>query len=491
MDSQRANVVLDRKLVSKAGDWKVLDGEFTARAAATNAWIEIVSEAAGPLWIGAVSLLPADNFHGMRRDVVKLFQSLKPGCLRWPGGCFAEYYPWQDGLLPVDQRPPIGPHQWGGLLPDTDGYDNHEIGTDEFIALCRELDCAPVFTTRYGGGGSPEEAAAWVEYCNGGKETRWGKVRAERGHPEPYRVKYWYVGNEIWGMSLVKNKDPKACAALSRQFAEGMKKVDSSIQLIGCAPTHEEGLLQPWVAPLLAEAGDSLAMVQNGWYFPDPNKVNMADSVKAPTQGVLSLLKSLRQFTDRTPGGKHLGIAYYEWNTYWGRSGDVVGGVFAAGVLNMMCREAEPLGLVLAGYFQPVTEGAIKVEPLTCELDPDGEVFALYAQHQGNRLLKTPAMPADADLDLCASLTPDGRSVYVTALNRSMSSECTLELSVRNFAGPATAAAKLLVPRTLEVKGRFANRSEMLEFVGGRKVALKIPPCGIARVRLGSPGPLE
>lgn len=491
MDSGKARILFEKTMVSKLGDWQLLNCEFVAPATETNTWIEIVSETEGSIRIGAVSLMPTDNFHGLRRDVVDLLKTLKPGCLRWPGGCFAEYYPWQDGLLPVDQRPPLGPAQWEGLLPDTDGYDNHEIGIDEYIALCRELNCAPVITTRYGQG-SPEEAAAWVQYCNGGPETRWGKVRAERGLTEPYRVKRWYVGNEIWGISLVTNKDPKVCAVISRQFAEAMKKADPSIELIGCAPTHDPALLPVWLAPLLAEAGGSLGMVQSGWYFPNHDKMNMADVAKASTQDVLPLLRSLRQFVDRTaPGGNRMGIAYYEWNVDWGRSGDVIGGVFVAGMLNLFCREAEALRLALTGYFQPVTEGAIKVNPLTSELEPDGQVFALYAAHQGNRLLKTSAMAADADIDLCASLTPDGRRIYVTVINRNTASDHTLELSLRNFAMPAESAARLLVPLTLEVKGKFVQHDERLTVIDGKKVVLKVPPCGVARVRFGRPGPLE
>jgi alpha-N-arabinofuranosidase len=484
-DAGKARIIFEKQLVSKSGDWQLLSGEFVASATETNAWAEFGSETAGALWIGAVSLMPADNFHGMRRDVVDLLKTLKPGCLRWPGGCFAEYYVWEDGLLPVDQRPPLGPAQWEGLLPETDGYDNHEIGIDEYNALCRELNCAPVITIRYGQG-SPKEAAAWVEYCNGGPETRWGKVRADRGHSEAYRVKYWFVGNEIWGISLVKNKDPKVCAVISRQFAEAMKKADPSIELIGCAPTHDPALLPVWLAPLLAEAGDLLAMVQNGWYFPDHDKMKMAEVAKASTQEVLPLLKSLRQFADRTGlGGKRMGIAFYEWNVDWGRPGDVISGVFAAGMLNMFCREAESLGLVFTGYFQPVTEGAIKVDPLTSELEPDGQVFTLYVAHQGNRLLKTSTMADDADLDLCASLTPDGKSIYVTVVNRNTTSDRTLELSLRNFAVPAEAAVKLLVPLTVEVKGKFVQHDEQLPVIDGHKVMLKLPPCGIARMRFG------
>ncbi len=127
-----------------------------------------------------------------------------------------------------------------------------------------------------------------------------------------------------------------------------MKKVDPSIELIGCAPTHDPALLPVWLAPLLAEAGDSLGMVQNGWYFPNHDKMKMADVAKASTQDILPLLKSQRQFVDRTdPSGKRMGIAYYEGNVDWGRSGDVMSGVFVAGMLNLFCREAESLGFFL------------------------------------------------------------------------------------------------------------------------------------------------
>jgi alpha-N-arabinofuranosidase len=432
-------------------------------------------------------MMPADNFHGMRRDVVELFKKLKPGNLRWPGGCFAEYYDWREGLLPVDQRPPIGPHRWVGLLTDSDGYDNHDIGTDEYIALCRELNAVPMITTRFSEA-SPEEAGSWVEYCNGATTTRWGKPRAERGHPEPYGVKYWYVGNELTGMSLLKGEArtvPKVLAGLCRAHVEAMKKADPSIELNVGVPSDST-----WLEPLFAETGTKLEMVQIGFYFNDWDRT-MADVVKAPAQTILPGLKSLRQLLDRiAPAGKRLGIAYYEWNVLWDRSGDVLGGVFAAEMLNMFCREQESLGLALASYFQPVTEGAIKVDPLTCELEPDGEVFVLYAPHQGNRLLKTPAMAADADLDLCASLTPNG-SIYVTVVNRNVTSERMLELSLRNFSGPAKAAAKLLVPLTLEVKGKFAQHDEELTVGDGKKAMLTVPPCGIARARFGNPGPLE
>ena len=258
--------------VVHAGDWQLWSSEFESPVLAKGTRFQLTATAPCSLWVGVISLMPADHFHGMRRDVVDLLKRMKPANLRWPGGCFAEYYSWKDGLHPVDERPSIGPHQWVGLLPDSDGFDNHEIGIDEFIALCRELNCDPHITTRYGGEGTIEEAAAWVEYCNGPEDTHWGGIRAERGH-RPYGVKYWYVGNEIAGVSLVENKDPEACAVTTCEYAKAMKAVDERILLNSGAPPSEE-----WLRPQFEKGGDLFDMVQLGFYFqPHERYVDDAD----------------------------------------------------------------------------------------------------------------------------------------------------------------------------------------------------------------------
>jgi alpha-L-arabinofuranosidase len=140
-----------------------------------------------------------------------------------------------------------------------------------------------------------------------------------------------------------------------------------------------------------------------------------------------------------------------------------------------------------AYYFMPVNEGAIKVTPLGSELDPSGEVFALYAPLQGNRLLNIPVLDADADLDLCASITPDGKSIYVTVVNRNATSDRTLEVTVSDFKGPAKASAKLLVPPASDVNGRFVQVKKKLKIIKGQKLLLQIPPFSVAIVRFWTP----
>ena len=398
-DRPRFNAILVGETVARSGNWRLWSGEFTSPVLARGARFQLYLTTPGPVWIGAASLMPADNFHGMRRDVVELFKTLKPGGLRWPGGCFAEYYNWKEGLLPVDQRPPIGPGQWVGLLPDTDGYDNHEIGTDEYVALCRELNCEPVITIRYGEG-SPEEAAAWVEYCNGGPETRLGKIRTGAGHPEPYKVKYWFVGNEIWGMSLVKNKDPKVCTALSRRFANAMRKADPGIQCIRCAPFLD----QAWQKPILKEMAESAEfpeLIQDGCYI---STNNMAQTSKAPPcRSCRPCFQNggywIRQTGERTPSDS---------STTNGTSCGIGRATCSAASSPRECSTCSAAKRNRCAWcsraiFSRSPRGPSRSGRSPPNSNPMDKSSLSIARTQGNRLLKTsPTMAADADIDLCA-----------------------------------------------------------------------------------------
>jgi alpha-L-arabinofuranosidase len=483
LDRASNQVVFETEHRAGKGDWELIGGEFMASATTEKNRLEIGSQEAGVFWIGAVSLKPSDTFHGMRRDVIELLKRIKPGSLRWPGGCYAEFYRWQEGLLPVDQRPPVGPTGLDFMflaVPGNGDYDTHEIGIDEFIALCGEVGSEPAITVRLSEN-SPEDAAALVEYCNGGLQTKWGKVRAQRGHSAPYRVKCWFVGNELYSFGRGGLTNAEVCARQTKLFAQAMKKADPTIQLTGCTQSGGGN----WNKMMIEQAGEALDLYSAHDYLLDRFTGDLPGIAKAPTQSLRPLLQNARaSFQRDVPAGRRFGIAFDEWNTRWGLSGSVGMGLYAAGVLNLLCREAESLAVQRAYYFMPVNEGAIQVTPLEARLDKAGEVFELFKVHQGNRLLKTAEMPPDADLDLCATLTPDGKCITVTVVNRNTTNECALELSLNNFTGPANASARFLVPLTLEVGGNFAKHDEQLPVMAGKNVELKLPPCCIARIHL-------
>lgn len=458
------------------GDWQLLAGEFVARATQTGCTLEVTSAEPGAFWLGTVSLTPADAFLGMRRDVIDLLKRLKPGCLRYPGGCYAEFYAWQDGLLPPDRRPPIGGTGLEFLFRHTDDTDTHEIGIDEFISLCREVGCEPAITVRLSEN-TPEDAAAWVEYCNGGPDTKWGRVRCERGHAEPYRVSWWFVGNELYSFGRGSARGAANCAAQSRLFCEAMLRSDPGIRLVACTSIVNGRLDAGWNTPLLGAAGNRVSALSAHQYVLDQMQLrserDLPRLLQAPAQTVLPMLQAGRALADRTQApGRKIGITYDEWNTRWGLSGSVPMGLFTARLLNLFCRESEALGLEMACYFMPINEGAIRVMPLSAELDTAGHVFELYAAHQGNRRLPLSAAPA---LDVCASCTRDRKRVVLTAVNGiDLEREVTFALS--GAAAKPAAEAVHLVPRTLQLlETALERREERLSVACAQATARMLP----------------
>lgn len=491
-DASLHDVLLEQTWRVTEGAWQALEGSCTATATSVSCRLEIVSDQPGAFHVGAVSLLPGDAFHGMRRDVVDLLKRLEPGCLRFPGGCYAEFYPWQDGLLPVDRRPPIGPTGLHFLLPDSDDHDSHEIGIDEFLALCRETGAEPAVTVRLSDN-EPADAAAWVGYCNAAADTAWGRRRAERGRVQSWGVRWWFVGNEIYAFGRGGLKNPAAHAERSRAFAEAMAAVDPSIRLVPCTQFVNGRTPQAWNQPLLAAVGSLAAAGSVHQYaldqIPLVSAADYARLLRAPQTHVLPLLRRAREALDGLvprPADRRPGLLYDEWNMKWGLRGSVPMALYAAGVLQLACREAEPLGLEMAAFFMPVNEGAIAVTPLTAELDTAGHVFELLRVHRRGRLLSTPEVTADDDVDLCASASAAGPGsvVWVTALNRRLDESRTVTLEIRGLEAAPHAVVDRLQPATPDVDERTLLPSQAsLPVVGGR-VALVLPPATLARLRI-------
>lgn len=211
---------------SVPGQWIKKEYEFTAPKE-ESAEICVLLEGAGTLWLDQLSLMPKSAVCTIWPDVMARIRQLHPGIIRFPGGCFADTYHWQDGIGAVDRRPARPNEHWGGV-------EQNGFGTDEFISLCRELECEPMICVNFGSG-TPEEAAHWVEYCNGAATTEYGALRAENGHIEPYNVKYWDIGNESFAEWEVGHCDAEEYCARFKAFAEAMRGVDPAIKLIACA----------------------------------------------------------------------------------------------------------------------------------------------------------------------------------------------------------------------------------------------------------------
>ena len=169
---------------------------------------------------------PLSDERGFRWDVLEAARPLRVPILRWPGGNFVSGYRWLDGVGPRESRPRKTDLAWYA-------EESNRFGTDEFIEYCRVLGTEPYICANMGSG-TMDEAQAWVEYTNGTGNTHWANLRRKHGNAEPHRVKYWGLGNEMYGGWQIGNLSAEDYVKKARAFAMVMKRTDPSIVLVGC-----------------------------------------------------------------------------------------------------------------------------------------------------------------------------------------------------------------------------------------------------------------
>lgn len=205
---------------------------FTARADTAQGRFEIAGTGAGGFHIGAVSLMPADNISGFKAAMVRMLKEEGIGIARWPGGNFVSAYDWRDGIGDADLRPPRRELAWNGM-------ETNDMGIDDFMTFCRLLGAEPYIAVN-DGLGDARSAAEEVEYVNGPATSRLGKLRAANGHPAPYGVKIWGIGNEMYGEWQWGHMSVAQYPEKHNLFVKAMRKVDPGIQVIASSATPEE-----------------------------------------------------------------------------------------------------------------------------------------------------------------------------------------------------------------------------------------------------------
>ncbi|OAQ89814.1 alpha-L-arabinofuranosidase [Purpureocillium lilacinum] len=167
--------------------------------------------------------------NGFRKDVIEALQELRVPVVRYPGGNFVATYHWLDGVGPKADRPKRPELAW-------DGMESNQFGTDEFLKWCEVVGTEPYFCLNFGTG-TLDEALGWIEYCNSNKDTHYANLRRKHGRKEPYNVKYWALGNEVWGPWQVEQMTKEDYAKKAYQWAKAIKLLDPSVKLILCGET--------------------------------------------------------------------------------------------------------------------------------------------------------------------------------------------------------------------------------------------------------------
>jgi len=248
---------------------------------------------------------PLSDAQGYRHDVREAVGELGVTNLRYPGGNFVSNYHWRDGVGPRASRPARRELAWRAV-------ESNHFGTDEFLAYCAQLNCEPYLCVNLGTG-TPEEAADWLEYCNSTQPTTIARQRAANGHPRPYDVRLWGLGNEMYGRWQVGQRPAHDYALVARETAKAMRLVDPRIELV--AVGHENG--PQWNATVLAETAPYIDYLALHVY------VGSDDTAEALAQPLL-LERLARQhaalidlvLTDLGLD-KRIGLAFDEWNVWY------------------------------------------------------------------------------------------------------------------------------------------------------------------------------
>lgn len=244
---------------------------------------------------------PLSDERGFRLDVLEALRELRVPNVRWPGGCFVSSYDWLDGVGP-DRLPTYDP-AWRVTDPNT-------FGTGEFLAWCEELGAEAYICTN-AGTGTPKEMAAWLEYANRPVGSRWADLRAAHGHPDPYRVPFWSIGNENYGDWEIGAKSGGEWADFVAESAKLMRRIDPEVELFAAAIEDRD-----WVLPLLDRAGRFLNSVSIHGYWDPIHQVNepasylgaMAKTLEPERQ--IALVRAMIHVS----GQHHITIAFDEWN---------------------------------------------------------------------------------------------------------------------------------------------------------------------------------
>jgi alpha-N-arabinofuranosidase len=381
---------------------------FRSRGTTDNGRLEIISRGTGSFSVGAVSLMPADNVLGWRADTLALLKELDSPVYRWPGGNFVSGYDWKDGIGDRDRRPPRKNPAWKGVEPN-------DVGLHEFMDLMHEIGAEPYVAVNTGKGG-PESAAEFVEYANGDATTPMGRKRAENGCSRPFGVKFWAVGNEMYGDWQIGHMPLEKYVEKHRKVVDAMRAVDPKIQPVAVGAVGE------WSRTMLASAASHMAGISEHLYWQD--KPDVPAHVAQPPEAIRRVAEAHRAYRRELASlkGRDIRIALDEWNYWYGPNeyGELgtryflQDGLGIAAGLHELFRNSDLF--FMANYAQTVNViGAIKTTATAAEMEPTGLALALYRRHFGTLPVKVAGAPAP--LDVAAAWTLDRSALTVAVVN--------------------------------------------------------------------------
>ena len=393
--------------------------------------------------------------NGFRKDVIAEIRQMGVPIVRYPGGNFVSGYNWLDGVGPKESRPRVLDKAWNAI-------NTNQFGTNEFMAWCKAVGTEPLMGLNLGTG-TPEEAAALVEYCNLDQGTKWSDLRRKHGFAEPYKVRRWCLGNEMDGPWQIGHMTATEYGMKAQDAARQMRYVDPSLQLIACGssgpfmPTYLE-----WDREVLEQCYDYVDGLSLHRYFTNAAGDTGGDSAKflamnlsmeeqiAETVAVCDLVRGHK----RSP--KQLWLSFDEWNVWYrARSGDYTNGhhqeaphlleevynledaLLVGGLLNSLLRNANRVKVAclaqLINVIAPISTNANGLLRQTIYYPYNwalqyarGSVLNLLVESPTYEVARMGQVPY---VDAAGTINPQDGKVGIFVLNRDLSKPRVVEIS--------------------------------------------------------------
>lgn len=460
------------------------------------------------LYVGENSAIP--NVNGMRTDVVRALQHIRVPVLRWPGGCFADEYHWQDGIGPRATRKRMINTHWGGVEED------NAFGTHEFMELCRQIGCEPYINGNVGSG-TVREMSEWVEYLTFGGTSPMSELRGKNGQAEPWRVKYFGVGNENWGCG--GNMRPAFYADVYRQFQTYLRNYgDNKLYKIACGPNGDD---YDWTDVLMKNASKCMDALTLHHYTVPYNWTQRGRATQFSQEAYYeTLVQALRmeelieghlQIMHRHDPEHRVGLIVDEWGTWYDVEPNTNPGflyqqntmrdaMVAALTLNIFNQHADRVVMANLAQTVNVLQAVILTDGDHMVLTPTYHVFDLFKAHQD-------AMLVDCYVS-ANTVGTDGRKISQISASASLKNDI-MTVTVANTSDCDAAAVEidLIGMKGKQVKGRLlSGAADAYNDFGAEQVAtvlldevslreniveLSIPSCGIVElsIAMGTPIP--
>ena len=478
-----------------SGDWKKYSFSLAPRKGDPLAKFSVLVYGPGRLWLDQLSLMPGDAVDGVRTDVFQKVKALRPAFIRWPGGNVAQDYHWTWGIGPRDTRPTWVNLSWGNEPEPSD------FGTDEFLQFCHNVGAQPSITVNVEGrGGTAEEAAGWVEYVNGPPNSKFGAMRAANGHPVPYHVQYWEIGNEIWGTWVRGHSDAQTYAQNFNRYAAAMRAVDPSIRLIAVGDNN-----LAWDRTVLQLAGTHTDYLAIHHYYGEREMAGDPLNLMARPLHYEEFYKQLQKmFTDLVPGHE-IRLAINEWNTSFPvpRQHSIEPALYAARLMNVFERSQLVAMSAPSDLINGWSGGLIQASRHGLYVTPLYLVNRLYSEHLGAEFLaarvESPVFDSSLEgkgvpyLDIVAERSFDGRQIFLKFVNTQTERAVLTTVELTGVRVRPEARLQTLTAASLSAANSFSTPDAIsvqeTPLHAGARFQVELPKHSVSVITLGVEGP--